>query len=68
MIFSFPDTEKMEHRYAVFEGDVGRGLQMPDLPIRRRRIEFNNAMQPIAASELAVPSSLRSSAAADGKR
>ena len=41
MIFSFPDTEKMEHRYAVFEGDVGRGLQMPDLPIRRRRIEFN---------------------------
>lgn len=28
----------------------------------------NNAMQPTAASELAVPSSLRSSAAADGKR
>ena len=28
----------------------------------------NNAMQPTAASELAVPSSLCSSAAADGKR
>ena len=28
----------------------------------------SNAMQPTAASELAVPSSLRSSAAADGKR
>jgi hypothetical protein len=26
MIFSFPDTEKMEHRYAVFKGDVRLGI------------------------------------------
>lgn len=41
MIFSFPDTEKMEQRYAVFEGGVGRRLRPPGLAIRRRRIEFN---------------------------